>query len=238
MKKITLLFVLTCISFSIFCQEYSTNVQDYRVPVTIKLSKKKSETGMTEIFPYAPWEHQKSISVFDESMKDDKWIKKKHRTKYKAKDVLGFEADGKTFVSKKVLLATVAERTNTKMLPSYYFLEQVLVGKINVYKGYSQMPLVNETEEMREESRNTPQYFLEKDKKIKNSEFANLEKWLKDGKETYEKYMDGGFGNTKRKKSKKKLMSRLTDGLSKFNEKGNRDMLVKIITAYNIEMEQ
>ena len=67
--------------------------------------------------------------------------------------------------------------------------------------------------------------------KVKYISNINIEKWIKDAPGVYEKFEAGEYGNFKRKKGKK-----LGNFIKGQIENENPDLIIRIITEYNEEM--
>ncbi len=221
--------MLFCLS-SIFAQ---SNVKD----VKIYLSDGTTEEALMIPDEKYPWNDQKSISVFDESLRDAKKVKKKQKTKYKAKDIMGYEYDGRYFESKKVMVAGRGDHGSTLgSLPKYALIERLEEGNINVYKAYAYPPKIVSgitLQEVYDDIRSNPEYFLmkESDGKVKTMHAANLEKWIKDSELVSERYANGDYGNIKKKKGKK--FGNFIKGQID-NEDPN--MVIQIVSDYNEDM--
>jgi len=212
--------------------------QSNRYDITVHIDDKKTEEAMISINANAPWSIQKSIQVFDKSLKDEKRIKRKQKTTYKAKDIKGFEVDGRVFVSKKVMMPSGNYGNDLSALPNYAFVEVIEEGKISVFKGYSYPPkvLTGVTfDEVYSDIRNNPNYFVlkegEKKTKLKDLNNINIEKWISDAPEVSEKFANGDYGNFKRKEGKK-MMNFIKGQI----ENENPQLIVNIIKDYNIEV--
>ncbi|HMQ61489.1 MAG TPA: hypothetical protein PKE06_12525 [Flavilitoribacter sp.] len=80
-----------------------------------------------------------------------------------------------------------------------------------------------------------PQFFLIKEgEKLKNADSVNMEKWLEDAPETLEKYSKGEFGNIVKDK-KKGAVGKLFQAAAIQNQKGEEEILMKIVASYNAE---
>lgn len=208
-----------------------------RVEVMVYLEDGSTVEGLMDINPYKPWTYQKSISIFDKSLKDEKKIKNKQKTKYKAKEIKGYESEGRYFESKKVSLAGRGEsESSMKALPAYALIERLVEGSISVYMGYGYPPNVAAGitfDEIYEDIRNNPQYFLANDSngKAKSMHNINIEKWIVDAPNTSQKFADGEYGNFKRKE-KGKLMNFMKGQM----ENEDPELIIRIVKAYNAEM--
>jgi len=231
MKKnlFTLGFILLFIS-SVFAQR---NVKD----VTVHMKDGSTEKGLFVPDKGYPWLDQKSISIFDESLRNEKKIKKKQKTKYKAKDIVGYEYDNRFFESKKVMIAGGSDYSSALGgLPKYALLERIVEGKINIYKAYGYPPKVISGvsfDEVRKDIREKPEYFLmkESDGKMKSMMNANITKWIKDSDKVSKAYADGAYGNMKRKKGKK-----LGNFLKGQIDNARPDISIQVISDYNEDM--
>ena len=207
--------------------------------VTVHLNDGTTVEGLMTPNTMYPWEDQKSISIFDESLRNEKRIKKKQKTKYKAKDIAAYEYDGRYFESKKVSVAGRGDNEGKfSAIPRMALIEKLEEGKINVYMAYAYPPKVVSgitLEEVYEDLRSHPEYFLmkESDGKVKTMHSANIEKWIKDSDVTSQNYADGAYGNFKKKKGKK-LGNFLKGQMD--NEKPS--MIIQIISDYNKEMAE
>lgn len=228
-KLCTLGCMLLCLS-SIFAQ---LNVKD----VTVHLKDGSTVTGLMVPNERHPWEDQKSISIFDESLRNEKKIKKKQKTKYKAKDIVGYEYDNRYFESKKAMIAGRSDYSSTLGgLPKYALLERIEEGKINIYKAYGYPPKIVSgvsLSEVYEDIRSKPEYFLmkESDGKMKSMMNANIAKWIKDSDKVSKAYADGAYGNMKRKEGKK-----LGNFLKGQIDNERPDISIQVIGDYNEDM--
>ena len=211
--------------------------QSNRHEVTIHISDKKTEEAMMTVNERAPWADQKVIAVYDKSLKDEKRIKNKQKTKYKAKDIKGYEVNGKKYVSKKVLMPAGTYGGTLKSLPNYAFVEVIEEGPISVYRGYSFPPGVVTGvtfDEVYADIRSNPHYFVikadSKKPKLKDITMINIEKWISDAPEVKEKLEAGEYGNFKRKEGKK-MMNFIKGQI----ENQNPGLIVDIIRDYNAE---
>ncbi len=231
MKK--LLFSLSFLCFMVM----SVYAQTERVEVTVHIKKGKTETAMMEVNPDFPWRYQKAIEVFDPALKDEKRIKNKQKTKYKAKDIVAYEAQGNYYESKKVMIAGRGDAGSTlKALPNYALIERVVEGPITVYKAYGYPPTVASGvsfEDIYNDLRSYPEYFVmkESDGKVKSMHNMDIEKWIADAPMTSEKFANGDYGNFKRKEGKK-----LGNFIKGQLENENPTLIVDIIKDYNKEV--
>lgn len=212
-----------------------------RHEVTVQLKNGDMIEAMVELNPYHPWSDQKSITVFDKSLVDETRIKRKERKKYKASKVEYYEIGGKRWESHKVLMPAGEYGSATKGVPTYTFLERIEEGAISVYQGYSYPPGiisgdVMTYEDIYEGIRNTPNYVVmkhdAKKPKVRYISNINIEKWIKDAPDVYEKFEAGEYGNFKRKKGKK-----LGNFIKSQIENENPDLIIRIIEDYNQEMQ-
>ncbi len=233
MKKILLAISLLCfLSTSIFAQSE-------RVDVVLHLKDGSTVEKAMEYNSRYPWSYQKSISVFDRELKEEKKIKRKQKKKYKAKELVGYESQGSYYETQKVMMAGRGDHSSTlKSLPTFTLLEKVVEGTITVYKGYGYPPSVASGisfDEIYEDLRSHPEYFIQKEGKskgkLKMMEGVNIEKWIGDAPVVSEKFANGEYGNFKRKK-KKKLGNFLKGQLE--NEKPS--LIIKVIEEYNAEV--
>ena len=211
--------------------------QSIRHEVTVYISDKKTEEAMMTVNERAPWDMQKTIAIYDKSLKDEKRIKNKQKTKYKAKDIKGFEVDGRKYVSKKVLMPAGTYGGTLKSLPNYAFIEVIEEGPISVYRGYSYPPGVVSgvtLDEVYADIRSNPNYFVikaeSKKPKLKDINLINIEKWVSDAPEVSKKLAEGEYGNFKRKEGKK-MMNFIKGQI----ENENPSLIVDIIRDYNLE---
>ena len=211
--------------------------QSNRHEVTVFISDKKTEEAMMTVNERAPWDMQKSIAVYDKSLKDEKRIKNKQKTKYKAKDIKGFEVNGKKYISKKVLIPAGTYGGTLKGLPNYAFLEVIEEGPISVYRAYSYPPGVVSGvtfDEVYADIRSNPNYFVlkadSKKPKLKEIGMINIQKWVEDAPGVKQKLADGDYGNLKRKEGKK-MMNFIKGQI----ENENPQLIVNIIKDYNAE---
>lgn len=207
------------------------------VDVTVYLKDGSSVEGLMKPNEMAPWSDQKSISIFDKSLRNEKKIKRKQKTKYKAKDLIAYEYDGRFFESRKVMIAGRGDHTGTfSALPKYALIERLEKGAISVYVGYAYPPSVASGitfEEIYSDIRDNPEYFLMKDsdEKIKSMHNVNIEKWIKDAAVVSEKFANGDYGNMKRKKKKK-----LGNFIKGQMENENPNLIITVVQEYNKEV--
>jgi len=233
MKK-NLLIVASMLLFisSIFAQR---EVKE----VTVHLNDGTTVEGLMTPNEMRPWEDQKSISIFDESLRNEKRIKNKQKTKYKAKDIAAYEYDDRYFESKKVSIVGRGENEGKfSGIPKYALIEKLEEGKITVYMGYAYPPKVASGisyDEIYEDLRSNPEYFLmkESDGKVKTMHNANIEKWIKDSDRTAKSYKEGAYGNLKKKEGKK-----FGNFLKGQIDNENPDMIMQIVSDYNKEMAE
>ena len=226
---LTLTFLFTTLSI--------LTAQKNRFEVTIHLSDKKTETAMMTFSKNSPWSMQKSIEVYDPALKDEKRIKRKQKTTYKAKSIKGFEVDGRVFESKKVMIPAGNYGNDLTSLPNYAFVEVIEKGNISVYKAYSYPPKVVSGitfDQVYADIRNNPNYFVFKEgakkAKLKDMGSINIEKWVSDAPGVSEKLANGDYGNFKRKEGKK-MMNFIKGQM----ENENPQLIVDIIRDYNLE---
>lgn len=233
MKKLLSLFFLFS-ALSLFAQI------ENRYEVTLKLKNGDIIEGMTQLNPDQPWRDQKSITIFDSSLADQKKIKRKQKTKYKASKVEYFEIGGRRWESYKILMPEGDYGSAVKGVPTSTFLERIEEGAISIYQGYSYPPGIISGdqitfEEIYEGIRNTPNYFvLKHDAKKPKPRYIssiNIEKYIKDAPVVYEKFEAGEYGNFKRKKGKK-----LGNFIKGQIENENPELIIRIIQEYNEEM--
>jgi len=211
-----------------------------RHEVSIRLKNGDMVEGMVQLNPYRPWTDQKTISVFDKSLVDEKRIKRKQKTKYKASKVEYFEIGGRRWETHKIMMPEGEYGGTLKGLPTYTFLERIEEGAISVYQGYSYPPSVISGEitfkEIHQSINNNPNFFVikheSKKPRLKYISNINIEKWIKDAPGVYEKFEAGEYGNFKRKKGKK-----LGNFLKGQIENENPNLIIKIIEEYNEEMK-
>lgn len=232
MKRILLLSTLVLLFASVLM------AQSERVEVVVHLKDGSTEEMMMDINYNYPWDYQKSIKVFDRSLVDEKKVKKKQKTKYKAKDVKGYEMEGMFFESKKVMITGRGDNSSRlKSLPGWAMIERVVDGEISVYKAYGYPPAVASGitfEEIYDELRSMPEYFMTKgDGKPKSMHGVNIEKWIKDASETSDRFAKGEFGNMKRKKKKG-----LGGFLKSQIENESPELIIRIVNAYNKEVSK
>ncbi len=231
MKKIIFTGVLFLFALSIAFSQSEV------LEVTVHLKDGSTEQGLMYPNENRPWELQKSISIFDESLRDAKKVKKKDKTKYKAKDIKGYEYDGRSFESHKVMLDGRGDHSSTlKALPKFTLIEKVVDGPISIYMGYGYPPGVASGisyEEIYDDLLSNPEYLMVKqpDNKLKSMHSANIEKWIKDSPTVSEKFANGEYGNFKRKK-KKKLGNFLKGQID--NERP--DVIINVVEDYNRSM--
>ncbi|MFK8009945.1 MAG: hypothetical protein AB8H03_26565 [Saprospiraceae bacterium] len=212
-----------------------------RYEVTVRLKNGDMIEAMVQLDSNHPWSDQKSITVFDRSLVDQARIKRKQRTKYKASKVEYFEIEGRRWESHKVMMPEGEYGGTLKGVPTATFLERIEAGDISVFKGYSYPPGMITGGEITYEDiyndiKNNPNYFVikhaNKKAKVKYISNINIEKWIKDAPDVYEKFEAGEYGNFKRKKGKK-----LGNFIKGQIENENPDLIIRIIQEYNEEMQ-
>lgn len=230
-------FILT-LTFLMIAITASIAQNKNRIDVIVHLKNGEKVETMATINPNTPWSYQKTITTYDRSLVNEKRIKAKQKTKYKASKVTAVEYDGRYFESKKLLVPAGNHGSTLKGLPSYALVERVLDGKVNAYRVYSYPPSVASGitfEEIYSDIRANPNYFVIKNEgkkpKLKNVNMINIEKWVKDAPITSEKLANGELGNFKRKEGKK-----LGNFIKGQIENENPMLIVNILEEYNIEM--
>ena len=231
MKKATLTTSFLFLLLTILC------AQNKIVEVKVHLKDGTSVEGLMKPNYNSPWQDQKSISIFDESLREAKKIKKNQKTKYKAIDIVGYEFEDRYFESKKVMIAGRGDYGSTLgALPKYALIEKLEDGAISVYKGYAYPPNVVSGvsfEEVYADIRQNPEYFLMRaaDGKAKSMHSINIEKWISDSSVVSKKFAAGEYGNMKRKENKK-----LGNFIKGQLENENPTLIIKVVEEYNDEM--
>lgn len=226
--------------FLIFTTSILSAQSENRHEVTVRLKNGDMIEAMVELNPNSPWRDQKSITVFDKSLVDEVRIKRKQKKKYKASKVEYFEIGGRRWEAHKVMMPEGDYGGTLKGVPTSTFLERMEEGAISIYKGYSYPPGVTSGsisfEEIYDNIRNNPNYFVIKHEgkkpKLRFIGNINIDKWIKDAPETYEKFEAGDYGNFKRKKGKK-----LGNFLKSQMDNERPEVIISIIEDYNKEMQ-
>lgn len=225
------------LSLALFCfLATSAFAQRDRMDIDVKLKNGETVEGMIIYNHRTPWVYQKSISVFDRGLAQAKKIKGSQKEKYKAKDVESYVLDGKTFVTRKMMIAGRGDAGSTlKALPSYSMVELVEEGAINVYKAFAYPPSVTSGttfEEIYDDLNANPEYFLQKkdDNKVVSMHSANIQKWIADAPETSENFAEGEYGNMKRKEGKK-----MANFLKGQIDNERPDVILRVVKDYNAE---
>ncbi|MGK0365249.1 MAG: hypothetical protein ACI85O_002315 [Saprospiraceae bacterium] len=235
MKKLLFLLIAILATTTVsFGQDDALPDNLYRTTIVTKSGD--THEGVVKWQDNRPWNTNTAVKMFDEALLSEKKVKNKDKTLYKAKDVETLTFDGRTFVSRKVMMDVCDYCSTLKALPNNFFLEVVEEGTIKMFKGYGSPPGVASGvsfEEIYANILDNPSYFLEKDgmKKTTNLSTITIEKWIDDAAITYQKWTEGGFGNMKRKEGEK-LMNFLKD------QGANEDigMMMNVIKEYNGEM--
>jgi len=235
MKNLLFLFVAILATTTVsFGQDDALPDNLYRATIVTKSGD--THEGVIKWQDNRPWLTNTAVKMFDEALLSEKKVKNKDKTMHKAKDVETLSFDGRTFVSRKVMLDACEYCSALKALPNNFFLEVVEEGTIKMFKGYGSPPSVASGvsfDVIYDSILESPSYFLEKDgmKKTTNLSAVTIEKWINDGAITYQKWTEGGFGNMKRKEGKK-----LANFLKDQGANGDVEMMMSVIKEYNGEM--
>ena len=231
MKNILTSIILLC-AFVV-----SLSAQKEVVDVVVHVNDKKSVEGLMHYDSRYPWSYQRSVDLFDKSLRNAKKVKNKDKTEYKAKDIKGFEFNDRVFEVHKVSATGKSDYASTiGSIPKMTLIEKVSDGAINMYQVYGYPPKVASGVDFNtiyEDLRNKPEYFVEKngDGDLKSLGSINIEKWIADAPETSKKFADGEFGNFKRKEGKK-----FNNFIKGQLENESSGLMYKVIEAYNEEM--
>ncbi len=158
--------------------------------------KGKKKEGIIELHMSYPWENQRSIKFIPKKVweKNDGDVKKKHKEKFKAKDLDGYGYDGREFVTMKY--TSLGDGTNTSpnkftgamgalgnLSKNQHMVEQLLSGKVDVYRFYNYPPDMSvqvgseesaEYNQMINELKNKPDALVKKGKKGKVKSFKGM----------------------------------------------------------------
>ena len=220
-----------------FIFSISLSAQREVVDVIVHVNDKQSEEGLMEYNPSYPWAVQRSVSIFDKSLRNAKKVKKKDKTEYKAKDIQGLQFNGKVFEVHKIAATGNSEYASTiGGLVKPTLIEKIEDGAISMYRVYGYPPKVASGVDFNtiyEDLRNKPEYYVEKDHdgELKAMNNINIEKWIADAPETSKKFADGEYGNFKRKEGKK-----FANFIKGQLENESSGLILKVVRAYNEEM--
>ena len=203
---------------------------------TIVTKSGETHEGIINWNDNRPWSTSTAVKMFDEALLSEKRVKNKDKVLHKAKDVESMTFDGRTFVSRKVMMDACEYCSALKALPSNSFLEVLEDGAITILRGYSSPPAVASGvsfDVIYNDILDNPTYFLEKEDKRKttNLSLITIEKWINDADKTHRRWVEGGFGNMKRKEGKK-----LANFLKDQGANEDIDMIMSVVVAYNAEM--
>lgn len=204
---------------------------------TIVTKSGETHEGVINWNDNRPWSTSTAVKMFDEALLSEKRVKNKDKVLHKAKDVESMTFDGRTFVSRKVMMDACEYCSALKALPNNFFLEVVEDGTITMLRGYGSPPAVASggvsLDVIYADILDNPTYFLEKDgtKKTTNLSVVTIDKWISDSDKTHGMWVEGGFGNMKRKEGKK-----IANFLKDQGANEDIDMIMSVVVAYNAEM--
>jgi len=234
MKK--LLFLLVAIVATTTVSFGQADLPDNIHRATIVTKSGETHEGVINWNDNRPWNTNVSVKMFDEALLSEKRVKNKDKTLHKAKDVETLTFDGRTFVTRKVMMDVCDYCSTLKALPNNFFLEVIEEGTITVLRGYGSPPGMASGvsfDEIYTNILDNPSHFLEKDdKKTTNLSTVTMEKWIDDSETTFQNWKDGAYGNMKRKEGKK-----LANFLKDQGANGDIDMMMTVIQSYNREMK-
>jgi len=141
MKNLLFLFVAILATTTVsFGQDDALPDNLYRATIVTKSGD--THEGVIKWQDNRPWLTNTAVKMFDEALLSEKKVKNKDKTMHKAKDVETLSFDGRTFVSRKVMLDACEYCSALKALPNNFFLEVVEEGTIKMFKGYGSPPSV------------------------------------------------------------------------------------------------
>ena len=195
MKNIyTSMFIVLSLVLNTSAQE--TEVMDNQYPGTVLNLDGSRKNVIIETNLNYPWITQKYIRYFADSLLEgSERVKLRDKPKYDAKDLLGFQVEGKKYEAQKYADLSAL---GPKSVGSYYFLEVAMDGPIKLYRFYDSPPTVMEgdPERIYEELRNAPRILIKKgDSKVVAVSSGGLEKMISDCPEVADKYKKGEYGN-------------------------------------------
>lgn len=166
-----------------------------------------------------PWFYQKKIFTVEKNFfESGAKIKNKNKIAFKAKELKGYKIGSQLFETRKY---SDISSLGAGSLPTYYFMEVAVQGKVTVYKYYN------------EEFEDDAFVLIWKDgqKKLKDVELIKITNYFGDNERVMEKYANGEYGN-KIVDSDKKTLGRLNDNLDKFGQDKAR-FIKKMANDYN-----
>lgn len=207
MKKLSLLIALFTFS-TIYIN--GQNLADNYVKGSIYLNDGQVIEAYLFFDILYPEQFQKSVSYINEAtyqnlVATDK-LKTKEVEEVKAKDAKYFQlADGRKFVSLKYADLNSA---GAGSIPTYYFFEELVSGKISLYKKYNSSVAITITDESKQAEREWVKSNFELliqagDKGPKNISTIALPDYISDNAEILEKFNNNQYGKLKQVFGKK-----------------------------------
>jgi hypothetical protein len=230
MKKIAILFTFLA---SVTILATGQNLADNYVKGTIYLNDGQVIQANLYFTILNPDDFQKSVSYISdaiyENVKATDKLKSKDIQEVKAKDAKYFElADGRKFISMKYSDMSSA---GAGSIPSYYFFEQIVSGKISLYRKYSVSGGIAFDEATKESEREWIKTHYElliqaADKGPKSISNIALPDYISDNTTVLEKYNNDQYGDLLKVFNKKMKMGEIS------HPKYEQDF-IKILTDYN-----
>jgi len=197
MKKLTLL-LFTVIIFSVASAQKELGDNEHYITL-IHLDGTEKEVILLQNLKY-PWYYQKKISIVDKEVFESvEKIKNKNKNLYKPSDVKGFRIGTQLYETQKY---SDLSALGMASLPTDYFLEVAVYGKVKIYKFY-QTPYVESgsaplsSDELNQKFRDNPLILIWKEgEKTKEVSLVKIEKYFGDNERVMGKYAKGEYGNT------------------------------------------
>jgi len=205
----------------------------------------KKKEGVLLLDMVNPWENQRSIKFVPQKVweKNNGKLKKKHKEKFKAKDLKGYGFDGREFFTMKYTAVgdgtgqpnklTGAMTAVSNLTKNQHMVEKVLSGHVSAYRFYDYPPDVSaqygseeiaEYRQMIRDLKNQPDVLLKKGKKGKLKSFTGMmsfKKYISDCEMVSNKYLNNEYMR------KNKLL--------KVNVGNDVEKAIEIFTDYNNE---
>ena len=231
MKKIVLLLFTVLIFSIVSAQKDLGEFQHYAT--VIHLDGTEKEVILLQNLKY-PWVYQKKISTVDKEVFESiEKIKKKNKTFYKPGDIKGYRIGTQLHETQKY---SDLSALGMASLPTDYFLEVVVNGKIKIYKFY-QAPYIESgseplsSEELNQKFLENPLILIWKEgEKTRETSLVKIEKYFGDNERVMEKYAKGEYGNTVADPDKRAL-GKLLDKAGDDKEQ----ILIQMAMDYNQE---
>lgn len=179
-----------------------------------------------------PWFYQKKIFTVEKNFfESGAKIKNKNKIAFKAKELKGYKIGSQMYETRKY---SDFAALGAASLPTNYFLEVVVHGKVTMYKYYEK-PYNTEgsaplsSAELNEKFLNNPQLLVWKEgQKFKEVSLIKLTNYFGDNERVMEKYANGEYGN-KAIDPEKSVVGNLWNKLDEDKE----DFIKKMVKDYN-----